>query len=208
MLLGQKSSQHPKNAGCPFDLAEKVSVTPTTVNLLLQLGSQLVTLLSASLNKRPTKQEAQEIRALLNRYQSLAATHTEAEHLILRYNTAFIAAVAQRTVAALYPLCTFAGYQHVQTAYKWHEEYGVIHLTLNQIEVLSVNLTKHKIESSKLVGDIMLNDEHAEAYVREKWTIIYQQGQQVKTDSVNSYQLQKDTGVWKVEGKTYFNKVE
>lgn len=176
----------------------------TTTNLLLQFGSQLASVLTILLNRRPTSRESKEARAILDDYQRLNDVYTNIQRIVEAYNRGIIRSVAIGDFAEVYPLCTYRGYQQLLDLQVVSRQHGVSQQLLNRLEIISVDLAVHTLERIQLGNNTPVNFEQVIVYTRENWTTIYQNGARVDSDNVNAYHLVKLEEVWKIDSNEVF----
>lgn len=171
----------------------------TTIDLLVSLGGKIADILIIVLKKRVSKREREEAKNLVKQYNQLRDSHVKIASVLHRYNQAIVRAIATHQLQDLFPICTHRGYQRIERLYNNYLELGINQLLLDELEVLSINITTYEVKEMGYVSSDESSYQRAQAFTREVWITAYSNGTRNTRDVINKYWLMLEDDAWKIE---------
>lgn len=179
----------------------------TSIDLLLMLGGKIADVLLSLLGKKATDKEKENAKNLIQQYQELNEAHTKISSVLQRYNHGLVHAVATRSLQELAILCTQNGFEHVESLYHSYVKQGISPSSLEQLEVLSINLANHKVQEVKFSSSNETTHQSAQAYTSETWVSHESDSSSRFSENViNRYWLLLEDSMWKIDKVEVFVK--
>ncbi|MBN1889178.1 MAG: hypothetical protein JW850_14390 [Thermoflexales bacterium] len=170
-----------------------------TLDLLLVLGGQVADILKMLLSRKITKDEQEQVQALVQQYNQVKEAHLQIQSLVQQYNQGFVRGITIGDMGELFPFCTHEGYQQAEQLYDDLVQNQVVSQTLLKLDILSVSLITQTVEEVSFASVNVANYQQAKAYTYEIWATAYQNGTRVEHDTINCYQLVRIDNTWKMD---------